>query len=209
VAAIVAPGICRYAAKGTIFGRQWVNVWDLHVRGAVGDRGDAIRECAEVLYDAYFAIKGSFGGDWKFDSVSYVDLDEADGRTGSVDRGNTATGPFIGGGVAAASPNVAVLVKKATGGRRGARSGRVYLAGPTEGGVTGNVLDTSYRTTLQTGMTAFLASLTNGSWLPDVTSAAYRPVVVHTQGGVFTSSEPISSLTVQSVLATQRRRLRP
>lgn len=96
-------------------------------------------------------------------------------------------------------PNVAVLVKKATvsGGRR--NRGRLFMppAWISEGSVTNQgVIAAASVTTLQTRATATMDRLA---------ASSQEPMVLHSDGGAGTL---ITNLIVDSLCATQRRRLR-
>lgn len=125
-----------------------------------------------------------------------------------VKFGPDATGPSAeytdvnGGGSAGvpASPNVAYLIHKNTslGGRAG--RGRLYLPGVTEANVDGaGVVLPAGRTAIQTAATAFLG---------DLTSNNTDMVLLHGPGAPISSPTNVSSLSVDSRVATQRRRLR-
>lgn len=105
-------------------------------------------------------------------------------------------------------PNSAVLIRKQTGlaGRRG--RGRMYVPGVLEGSVDNvGLLTSTYRGSLQTAYDLWLTGLEEGvsSILP------MPPVVLHRSegAGVEPAPTPVTSLTVETKIATQRRRLRP
>jgi len=120
-------------------------------------------------------------------------------------NGPNATGPFAenphvdagAGPAAAVVPNTAGLVKKSTalGGRKG--RGRFYLPGLPEGNVdSGGSIDSALVTAINTDLATFLATLaTNGSPM----------VLLHSD---LTTPTLVTSLSLEVVAATQRRRLR-
>lgn len=105
--------------------------------------------------------------------------------------------------------NCAVLVRKATlrAGRPG--KGRFFIPSVPEGSVSEiGVLETDYRVTMQDQMDEMWLILNAGTGIPE-TSPPTPMVLLHnsgTPGGV--DPTPVTSLQVQSVIATQRRRLR-
>ena len=122
--------------------------------------------------------------------------------------GDTDPATFIepgpGGGalsIATLPVNCAVLVKKGTsrGGRR--NRGRFYLPGTTsEGAVSEDgVISSGQVIALQGACDAFLG---------DLVVAGLPMYVLHNDPPVGVTPAPVTSLTVDSVIATQRRRLR-
>lgn len=119
----------------------------------------------------------------------------------------TSSGDLSGVGVGTASggatinsppPNAAVLVTKSTntGGRRG--RGRMYWPWAADESTVGEggVWAGSAVANFQAACDDFLA---------DLTTADLPMVILHRDGGV---PSPVTQLTVQALLATQRRRLR-
>lgn len=124
---------------------------------------------------------------------------EASVGTSSGDLSGVGTSTGNGGAtINSPPPNAAVLVTKSTntGGRRG--RGRMYWpwaadeSSVGEGGVWASGAVANF----QTAMDNFLA---------DLASADLPMVILHRDGG---SPSPVTVLTVQALLATQRRRLR-
>lgn len=125
-----------------------------------------------------------------------------------VKFGPVATGPSAlysdvhNGGISGecAPPSVAFLVHKNTafGGRSG--SGRFYIPGVPEAGVTvGGALAGTYQADVQADMDGFVAAQTAGD-LP--------LVLLHSDDSPAPNPYPITSLGVDAKVATQRRRLR-
>jgi hypothetical protein len=120
----------------------------------------------------------------------------------------TDTGPLVGeyfdpvegtGGPSPLPPQCAVLLNKSTalGGRK--YRGRAYIPPlfPAESGVdAAGVLDSGHRGTMQDSYDTAMAGMD---------TAEFVPVLHHSDG---TAGTPITALTVGSVIATQRRRLR-
>ncbi len=99
-----------------------------------------------------------------------------------------------------ASPNVTWLIRKntAAGGRTG--RGRMYLPGISEPALSGaGVIIPAEITAMNDAMAALLLELQN---------AELDPVVLHAPLSPVTTPIAITSLTVDSTVATQRRRLR-
>lgn len=121
-------------------------------------------------------------------------------KVGPDETGPSAEIPTeIGGGTAGnvTPPNTSILVRKNTslGGRHG--QGRMFLPGVIETVVgDGGVLDTTFRNGLQSDWNDFLAALL----LSEITMC-----LLHSDE---TAPTVVTSLAVQAVAATQRRRLR-
>lgn len=131
---------------------------------------------------------------------SNVTLDRTALKMGPNNVGPTFefAGPVNGGeAVQATPPNVAYLVKKATGIGGRQNRGRMYIPGATEADIdNGGNISTSQYNTIQTDVNAFLAAL-------DALEA--EMVILHNS-----SSDPttVTRLDLDSRVATQRRRLR-
>lgn len=122
-----------------------------------------------------------------------------------VKNGPNATGPFSdvpvnlpgGTGTAGTSPNVAALIKKSTnlGGRRG--QGRCFWPGVAESQIaeTGIML-ASFLIALQTDLNSLLS---------DLVTEGFPMVLLHNDA---TAPDPVIGFTVQTIGATQRRRMR-
>lgn len=97
-------------------------------------------------------------------------------------------------------PNVSVLISKATGVGGRAGRGRLYHPGADEGNFQSDgVMNATRRGQWQTSWDAFI---------DDVVALGTIPVLLHSHGSPITQPLPITSWTVQSRAATQRRRLR-
>jgi hypothetical protein len=160
-----------------------------------GFSGDA-DDCAETLF-------GHWADDIMPRVTSFVVLTSVSVKFGPVATGPTGefAGTEAGGaGGQATSPNVAALIHKNTafGGRAG--RGRMYIPGLQESDLNeaGN-LDSGAVTAWQASLLAFLVSVTGDN---------LDPVVLHGVGSPLSTPSPITSLTIDSKVATQRRRLR-
>ena len=106
-----------------------------------------------------------------------------------------------GTGTQTDTPQICVLVRKNTalGGRAG--RGRLYLPGPSAQAIDpGGVLVGSFITNLQAAFDTFFDEL-EATNLP--------PYLLHGAGSPISTPTPITGFSVQSVIATQRRRVRP
>lgn len=98
-------------------------------------------------------------------------------------------------------PNTAILIKKATG--AAGRQGRGRLYWPVVGDSFANnigTLDTAVRADLQTAWDLFFDNLVENS---------VPMVLLHGASQPITLPSPVTTLTVDGKVATQRRRLRP
>lgn len=213
--AFIVPDVCRYTLNHEFQGRDVANILDIAIRNA--DTGIARAEaCAGVgrlLLDAWATeIVPLAVASLSFVSVQWVDLNAEAGSVGLITAGDEETLPVAGTQPADPLPsNVSILVRKETTARRGARAGRMYLAGGNEGYTAGNTLSGSVVTAYQEAFDALQAALTEDASPPD---PSWDPRVVHiltrdVNGNPLTGdSSEITSFNVQALLATQRRRLR-
>lgn len=211
----VVPGVCRYTINGVAAGRAVANIFDFQIdtTGAVESREEAIEAMAGILINEWCdSVLPRLSSGYSFQGVSWVDLDAADGTTGERTSTSQESLPQTGGqGGDMSTSNTAVLVRKNTVSRRGARSGRSYIGPLSELQVSSNVLVPAEATAWQTAMNAFLGDTNQGPDFGNYTSAM---AVVHiltrdSEGNPLTGDfTPVSSLAVQGTLATQRRRLR-
>lgn len=209
---LIAPGCMRFTVSGTIDGGgSWANIWDVRVLADVAnDRGVVARDYASVLINQWVAqlapiVTSNVG----LTSVSWVDLDSADGSVGTV-AGTASPGLRN----AAPTPNnVAILVTKAGTGTRGQRTGRWYQVGIPEGEADWQSLTGNYRSEAQDAFTGWLEETTD----PEGVDASVLPTVIHTRRSdpddptselVYTGNSLITGMIVQTRMATQRRRLR-
>jgi hypothetical protein len=152
-----------------------------------------VQDLAEVIGDSWGA---------RFAAVTQIDVLL---RELFVKKGPDATGPSsvhtvnINGtqNDPAANPATAALVSKVTasGGRR--NRGRLYMPGLWDGAV-------GTAGTLSSGLVTSISTAWNNHLL-DLDTAGIFPVILHSDEGSPTS---ILSMSVQSKVATQRRRLR-
>jgi hypothetical protein len=120
----------------------------------------------------------------------------------AVDRPGTGVSPVL-------PQNSAVLIHKRTtrAGRRG--RGRIYMPGVIEGSCANNgVLDGAHRASLQNIWTAFLARFGAAGPLGDVNMVLLHNGPLLSEGDPLYEPTLVTSLFVDPVIATQRRRLR-
>lgn len=150
-------------------------------------------------------VAGAVGGAWVTNIQpllpEVVTLDAAKAKLGPNATGPETTIAYgVPGGLAAdepMSPNVAILVNKATaiGGRK--NKGKMFVGGFSEEDTTGGgFLLVARQTAWQAAMDDFLA---------DLATNTTPMVVLHTDA---TTPTDVDSLVVQLRLATQKRRLR-
>lgn len=221
----VVPGVARFAINQQLEGRPVVNVLDyvIDTTGSSMGRAEAVENQAKDIITQWTNTLFTFCvDDMTFDSVSYVDLDSADGVTGLVTSSDDETLPQSGIGAGAPLPaNTAALFTKQAPSARGRRNGRLFMAGLTESTTTsdnGNRIEPANVTTLNAAAATFLANTNNTDGLG--TAFESNMVVVHvlTRGASPRPGVPgppltgthsvVQSFTVDPLLATQRRRLR-
>ena len=213
MAGLIAPLIARFTVSGTSSTGVWANVFDYQLlAGTETDRAEICAAHAAVIGSAFAAeFIPYMTNSSSLQQVSWVDLDDADGSTGSVANivvGSDTTDP--------ATTNTSVLIRKiAPGGGRAARNGRMYFGNISEAAVTTGILDGTFQSALQSDANQFLQSTTDPSQ-PNFGDYSAEMVVVHTTN-VGTPSNPVyeyagdnfvTALQVDSLAATQRRRMR-
>ena len=222
---LIVPLGVRYTLHGTYAGRNIANVLDfgLDVTGSTTPRDAAIDDFSRIIIDKWvLEVMQPLANLYSFNSISWVDLNTASGAVGSRTSTLANTLPKLGQQATSAMPgNVAFLVKKSLTAQRGARNGRMFLVGVPEivtdvtnsNAVTsGNVTSINgHLATFLSGVNITMSGSTGSTtklMVVHVTSRA-APVPPATVGAPLTGILlPVNSLTVDGVLATQRRRLR-
>lgn len=222
MATIIAPLVARFTINATYGGENIANIVDVRIEeeGIGADRPDACEQQARDILHAWDdRILTFLTNDYVAQSVSWVDLDSADGSTGVVTTGGGDTWPKAGGNTTdqPTPGNVALLVTKvAPGGGRRTRNGRMYVAGISEALTDatnpGNVTTASLAS-LTAAFEGFSSDVSNTFLGEGYTS---NMVVVHTinEGTetnpdiVYSGQSEVTGMVVQPRLATQRRRLR-
>lgn len=224
--AFVVPGVCQYTIHGTYGNTPVANVlaYRIITTGTITDRNTAIDNMGGILINQWTTdVLPLLNSLYKADHLTWVDLNAADGNIGARNVSGTHTWPLAGGALNASMPgNVAMLVRKNVSAKRGARKGRMFLAGVDETSTQNpnqNNMYTANVSALQTAMDHFLSN-TNQS--DPIVGTGYQSFmqVIH----ILTRDTPkkpgrlgppltgeglqVSSLSVDSLLASQRRRLR-
>jgi len=215
--ALIAPGVARFTLNGTNAGSNtWANIWDARMLGDVAaDRAEACSIYAQLIIDVWsYSISSSQTDDVTLTSVSWVDLDSAEGSTGSQSLGFAELPPYVGAQSGAGSPlQVSVLAIKGGSSQRGSRNGRMFIPGIPEADADEANMASGPLGVLNDRLETFLFALTDPSDIPDF---SVLPCVVHTRNvGTpqnpeieYVSNSVITSLQAVPRLATQRRRLR-
>ena len=201
---LVVPSVTRFTLHG-----HWTNsrpianildmAWD--TEGAFGSRNDNIVTIAEDVRNAWQDhILKFMSNNYVFDGVSWVDMDSADGSTGSIPRD---TGRQTAGSSEdpAMPPSVAYNVKKFTTGGRSSRSGRWFNAGIPEGSVDEDgIISTGTQASINGHLSDFLGSVTDLGGL----ELDKAPVVIHAASA---TGNKIIDLKVDPLVAYQGRRI--
>jgi len=216
---VVAPTVCRFTLKHTVSGgRPCYCSVDVSIDEFGSTRHAAIASTATGVRNAWqsnMVPQANVGT--TFTGISWVDLDSEDGETGSLSPDGAR--PLVGMQSGAQTPpNVSGLIKKRVSSARGTRSGRMYWPPLSEGGVDDAAnLASGTRTNLETAAGAFNTAI-QAIGVGIVGTVAWRVVHVVGHGPPEPgypngkpnewSSSDITSITVDSKVATQRRRVR-
>jgi len=171
-------------------------------RGAQVTYGVAPVDGASAIHVATEA-QAAFEAEWKSQMPSNVTLLKTRCKLGPNDTGAFAeTGTSFAGTYSTApdSPQVAVLMRKATaeGGRH--NTGRMFLPVAAEvDTISGGLLDPTAQAGMQTRANNWLADIEGGTYIETLELLHADPLLTPTH---------IVALTIEAQLATQRRRLR-
>lgn len=205
---VIPPGFAQCASKLTLTGdpETIIVTFGLDVSGAAGDFAGVGRR-VNAAWTGTGSPMASIASQYRYAGcVLYVGQDGAPPVVVEVPDAFDGTN-----GSAPLPQNCAVLVRKqsALGGREG--RGRMFVPGVPEVGVDATgALTAAVITEWQSAWDGFMAELA----LPDVagppTQKATSMVILHTepQLGGAPAPTPVTSLAVQTRIATQRRRLR-
>jgi hypothetical protein len=135
--------------------------------------------------------------------VGHVDIIPLDGitptQTFATGGGTKWQGATTGSGV----PQTAALVKLTTAARGRKHRGRIYLPWAGENAITAGTVDSTTLGPWQAAWSAFLAALpSSGSHSPQLVVASYD----RAHGGAGSGIAPVTSVTCETLTATQRRR---
>lgn len=218
---LIVPGVCRYAINQTLMGNNVTTIWDTVIdpTGPFAERDDCVQDHAGDIINAWCDnVLNKQVSNLGVISVSWVDMDSLDGTTGARTSTEDHTLPVSGEDTGSPMPgNVAALVTKQINGSRSRRNGRLYVAGVPENDTpdsgAGNSLTGPATAAWQSQFDAMLDDLeepheapTGGyDAVPCVVHVTERDAEGNPTAGVHTA---IAALQVNSLLATQRRRLR-
>lgn len=213
MAQVFSPNVIEIAVVQTHAARPVVNVWHMYFDEELGTDtpSDVVRDFANNWQDHVLELQSNDVSLVRFDWRS---IDPGSGALGTLapDPAKDVNGVAVGAGM---PPNVAYLVKKNTTDRqRGQRDGRSFLAGVVEAEVASNgTLNSTTRAAWQGQLDSFYSGITDisggaaGDRYPVVlaTTAASRapgstPVTI--------DSRRVTSLTLDTLVSTQRDRLR-
>lgn len=187
----------------TILG-LWTNLHPivsvLHVRR---EEDNPVQSARDVLNNWQDHITGPcMMNNYSLQGARYRDRNEVDGVTGFI--APDPAKPVVGAGSAAScSPNVSRLVKKGIETHANQRSGRIYLGPWDDAGIDE---DGRITASVVTAQNALLATFLDG-----VSGPSDNELVVVHGTGVDSGSKSVSivtSLLMDPIVATQRRRLR-
>lgn len=188
---LIIPDAFRVAVEASSGGRPIVNVV-----GVVNAGGTAAGAAAAV--QTAWKVAGGplsrLGAHYALTGFRATDLSSATGEVALV--GDSAAGSQGTGHKA--TNGAAALVKVSGGTRSRSSNGRMYW-GPlleTDVDADGRTMDAAARTALQTAFTNFQTSLTSSGYVWSVLSPT------------LSIATPVTSIAVQPVIATQRRRIR-
>lgn len=203
--AVVSPFVLLYQWIGTYGGRPWVNT--MHTVWSADGADRSIANLSDAALSARVAWSANIAqlvpAEVVLQEVRVTDLDSLDGQQGSDVVGSAGTNSGQ-----ASAPNVSVLVTKATQHGRSQRNGRWYQIGMPEESTSTSDPGLLLPTPLGNWGLRFAEFLTAMS--ADVATFTNVPVVLSkspTTPGAFVPNN-IISMTVEELLATQRRRLR-
>jgi hypothetical protein len=213
--ALIAPDVCRYAVNGQYGGHDVVNIIDMTIdtTGTINDRADSCFDQAGIIINEWDnSILELINTEYTAESVSWIDLDSAEGSVGVRTSTDSTTWSSPGRSVGQGAPgNVATRINKNTTATRGQRQGRMYLAGFAEGwSLAGEVnqVNSDVPSQVNPTLASFLADInqTEGG----IAGQPYEShmVVVHTKSGLFDSHSEVTSLTIDLYTASQVRRIR-
>lgn len=213
MAVVYADNTIEIAVIQSYSGRPAVNVWHVEATDEwfPAESEEIVRDFANNWQDHMLDLQTSSLSLLRFEWRS---LDASDGTVGVLqpDPAKPITGQQSGSG---APPNVATLVKKNTTNRpRGARDGRAFIVGTEETVITpAGVIAPASVTAWQNAVDDFYDGISDTGFF---TNNGRFPVVLETtaasrapgQQPVTVNTRRITSLTVDSLVSTQRDRLR-
>ena len=191
MAPLVIPNVYRVAIEALSGGQSVVNV--VGVKGSSSGQATAAANAVKAAWEAAGGPAGVLQNTYAVQNYRSMDLSSVDGGIANV--GSTK----VGGGASALATNGACALVKWNGGTRsGSSRGRLYFGPLSESQINsdGRTVAASSLTTITTAFTAFRDSL-SGAGFP-------LHVISRTRAEAFA----VTSIAVESVLASQRRRIR-
>lgn len=217
--AFIVPQVCRYTVHQNQDGNPVFNVVDMQIdtTGSSQSRGDAIAAQAGIIVSNWADhVMQYLANDLQATEVSWVDLDDEDGSTGSTSTGPQTDFPAVGGSASAPCPaGVCFLVKKnLEGSSRARRTGRMYLSGVATGHLDvndGSLVDGATKTLIQAALNTFLGDITQTAF--DPAGHTSKLVVPHiltrdpdTDAPLTGDYTDVSTLVLDSRVGFQKRR---
>lgn len=211
--ALIAPDIVRYTVVSRCGGEDIMNIVDVRLTSEippVGDRDDAIHDLAgDILNNWTDHILSVQHAALTAYEVRWVDLNSADGSTGSRSSTDAETWPKAGtasGGRCMPNNVVMWAAKNLEGGGRQSRRGRMGLGGMLEEYTSSTSEPNTWTADAVAGINAALEDWKDG--IQDIDAGwGRRLVVIHTVAGLYTGYSPISSYSVRPTIGTLRRRM--
>lgn len=208
--AIVAPNIARFSIVAALNGQECINTLDLLATPAdpgAGDREDALYDIAgDILNNWHDHLLPLLQPEYQALEVRWVDLDSADGSTGSRNSTSAETWPSPGTQSGFVMPNmVAMRVRKGIVGRRNVRAGSLFIGGVSEG----YTLDTAPNELDPAAIAAMNEALEDfKDGVQEIANGWDRHfVVVHVIGGTYEGYSRLTTFQTQRQLGTMRRRM--
>lgn len=210
MAPIVAPSVVRYTVVGTLNGEDCMNIFDYAITDVLldGGRNEAIQVAAGDLLNQWADhVLPLLSTAYRADEVRWVDLDSADGTTGSRSSTDGSTWPDEGGTAGAPCPNhtYAKIVKNLQGKTRLQRNGTLRLGGLVESytdAANSNLLTVDTQVALNGAFEALKDGM-NGA----LSGYTGNLVVVHTVDDVYDGDSQIASYSAAAVVGTVRGRM--
>lgn len=210
MAIIFSDNVTEVAVQHLISGRPAVNVLHVKTDTLLGtfDPEETARDLLDNWQDHIIPLVTS---NVVVQGAAWRSLDEGNGASGFLipDGDKPTEGGQAG---AAATPNVAWLIRKEVTGRsRTERNGRMYIAGVEEAGVTAaGVVSGDYPTLWSDALEDFLSGVDGGVLAANKLVVLTIPKAARAPGPVeFTvGTNDVSRLVLDPLVATMRKRLR-
>lgn len=207
--ALIAPLICRFAVNGRLNGQDCINLFDVRIDDdVVATRNDLIWGTAgDLLNQWHDHVLPLLVNTYQAVSVSWVDLDNAAGGTGSRQSTDEHVWPASASTIAPALPNhtYAKMVKNLEGKTRAQRNGALRLGGLAEGETipgSPNTWETATRAALNAAFEDLKDGINGAEGL-----GSKNLVVVHTVNKQYSGYSEIASYSCDPTVGTIRRRM--